>query len=544
MNRRDAEKIINEYCKPIYGFALKHCRSRQDAEDLSQEIVLKAFRALIVKDNISDIGKFIRAIAFNARSNYYRDTAKTSLGIPLDEVSDTLPDPSAEKEDFQQIERLQSEIAYLSKTQRDIVIAYYYENKKQSRIAQDLNLPLGTVKWHLFEAKKELKRGMETMRKSNELKFNPIRFSLCGTNGSPGTKGSNANFFRTILSQNIAYDVFKEAKTVNEIAEDLGVSPVYVENEAAFLEEYNFLTKHGDKHLCNILLEEPTAEFNRLQDEVYQKAADIFANELYEDLMASDIWSDSGLSGGVTAAGTEKDRNFFLWSLIPYIASHSGEEFLDTSVSFEEAATIRPDGGQNICYTMVETPEKPVHFDSMQRFYGPCWNKNGNLILWQIDSEWSAKRVDDTYTANAQRILALLNREISGDTLSKDEYAYLAEKGILQISPSAGEKPETVYRIVRIEDKKTKHALIEFGNRIYRRHESEFRALRERYSREVLDKTPEHLRTMQKFGLQYLFFCDGWFNLYCLKALVDQGKLKPPAEEDKKSLTMVVFSES
>ena len=34
MNKQDAERITTEYLKPVYGFALKRCRSLQDAEDL------------------------------------------------------------------------------------------------------------------------------------------------------------------------------------------------------------------------------------------------------------------------------------------------------------------------------------------------------------------------------------------------------------------------------------------------------------------------------------------------------------------------------
>ena len=49
VNRQDAEKFITEYLKPIFGFALKRCKNAEDAEDLSQEIVLKAYRALLVK---------------------------------------------------------------------------------------------------------------------------------------------------------------------------------------------------------------------------------------------------------------------------------------------------------------------------------------------------------------------------------------------------------------------------------------------------------------------------------------------------------------
>ena len=55
MNRQDAENIITEYLKPIFGFALKRCKNAHDAEDLSQDIVLKAFRALLLKDDIGDV---------------------------------------------------------------------------------------------------------------------------------------------------------------------------------------------------------------------------------------------------------------------------------------------------------------------------------------------------------------------------------------------------------------------------------------------------------------------------------------------------------
>ena len=176
MNRENAERIITEYLKPVFGFALKRCKSIHDAEDLSQDIVLKAYRALLLRDDIEDAGKFIWTVAHNALSNYYRDASKNAVGISLDMITEP-EDPTdlfSNDTDMETVKRLQSEIAYLSKLQRRIVIAYYYENRKQADIADELGIPLGTVKWHLFEAKKELKRGMEKMRESNELKFNPV----------------------------------------------------------------------------------------------------------------------------------------------------------------------------------------------------------------------------------------------------------------------------------------------------------------------------------------------------------------------------------
>ena len=286
MKRQDVENTITEYLKPIFGFALKRCKSIHDAEGLSQEIVLKAFRALLAKEDVADMGKFIWTVAHNTLSNYYRDTAKSMIGVSIDEVSELIADPDSlmeEDDNTQSIHRLQMEIAYLSKLQRRIVIAYYFENRKQADIASELGIPLGTVKWHLFEAKKELKRGMDTMRKSSELKFNPIKFHSYGINGSAGTKSPD-EFFRSTLSQNICYCVRNTAKTINEIADDLGVSPVYVETEVEFLEEYGFLQVDKDKYIVNFIISEPTAELLTMQNEMYKRAAELFANELYDEL--------------------------------------------------------------------------------------------------------------------------------------------------------------------------------------------------------------------------------------------------------------------
>ena len=74
MNRADAEQIITELMKPLYGFALKRCVNIQDAEDLIQEICLKAFRALTLRDDV-DARKFVWTVARNTLANYYRGKA-------------------------------------------------------------------------------------------------------------------------------------------------------------------------------------------------------------------------------------------------------------------------------------------------------------------------------------------------------------------------------------------------------------------------------------------------------------------------------------
>lgn len=556
MNRQDVEKTVTEYLKPIFGFALKRCKSLHDAEDLSQEIVMRAFRALLVRDDVADVGRFIWTIAHNALSNYYRDAAKCMMGVPIDEIAELIADPDSEidmDDKGESLHRLQSEIAYLSKLQRKIVIAYYFANRRQTDIARELGIPLGTVKWHLFEAKKELKRGMDMTRKASELKFNPIKFHSCGFNGRSGMKALD-EFLRGALPQNICYSVRNTAKTVNEIADDLGVSPVYVEDEAEYLAEYGFLQARKDKYIVNFIISEPTVELLTMQNDMYRRAAELFANDLCDELTGSGILDDAGIQcwqsdGPVTPDGPGRaDRNFLLWTLIPYIAAWSGEKLLDNSVSFDEVATIRPDGGCNICHATVVPDEMvlPEDYVYMKNWNGPMWNGNngnGRHILWQIDSEWSDRgegRVE-RYSEDAERVLSLYERERE-ERLSKDEYAWLAERGYVKTNGNYDGEFKSAWQIVILGSREIQEKLIAMAERIKEKYKDEFETLKAPYAQAMLEAVPTHLRKAEAYELQSVFHADGWFLVHCIEALLRNGKLKVPTEGQRKALTTLIMN--
>ena len=554
MNKQDAEKIITEYLGPIFGFALKRCKNEYDAEDLSQDIALKAFRALLIKNDIGDFNKFIWTIAHNSLSNYYRDTAKSVIGIPIDEVAEIIADPEsmlADDDNVDSIRRLQSEIAYLSKLQRKIVIAYYFENRKQADIAKDLDIPLGTVKWHLFEAKKELKRGIDTMRKTSELKFNPIKFCNLGINGSAGTKDIS-EIFRSTLSQNICYCVRNEAKTINEIADAIGVSPVYVETEVEFLEKYAFLKEQNGKYIVNFIINEPTAELLTIQDSMYKKAAELFANELYDELTTSgiidhpDIWcfqTDEPISLTKSPRG---DRNFILWSLIPYIAALSGERLIEERISFDEVATIRPDGGYNIFNASIfsDNLALPADYVKMNNWCGPMWNGNEKQIMFQIDSQWSDRPYahERNFSKESEKVITLLNLE-KEDSLSKLDYAWLSERGYIKTNGDYDGYFKSAWQIVILASKDIKEKLLSIGDMIKNKYKDEFNTIKAPYMEAVLDSVPAHLRKVKEYELQFMFHSDGWFLLHCIVALLNNGKLKPPTENQRKTLSTIIVNQ-
>lgn len=543
VQQEQIDAIITAHLRPIFGFALKRCRSLQDAEDLTQEIMLRVFRALRARNDIADVERFIRTVAHNCLCNYYRDTARHSVGIPLDEVAEVIADPDAEvacaDDDHARIARLGQEIAYLSKLQRRIVIAYYFENRRQTEIAQMLDLPLGTVKWHLFEARRELKKGINTMRETSELKFRPIRFHSYGFNGEMGKKSPD-EFFRSTLVQNICYCVRREAMTVNEIADALGVSPVYVEAEVEALLEERYLCEQKGRYLCNFLINEPTAELLTMQDKMYRTAATHFAPKLCDALRASGLLNDPD----ILCAQSEDRENFLLWTLIPYITAWSGEGSRDDRIKFDEVATIRPDGGHNILHAAVldERMVLPDDYLYMTNWCGPMWNGVEDMIHWQIDSAWSARggfsgfRIG--YDVDVRRVLALYRRSKT-ERLSCDEYAWLAERGYLRMVEG-----EAVWQIVILRTRAVRARLLALGDAIRQACAEPLAAIKAPYVEAMLAATPPHMRRVRAFELQFLFHSDGYFLLHCLEHLLACGRMHTPRASQRQALTTLIVEQA
>lgn len=548
MTKEFAEETVTKYLKPIYAFALKRCACIEDAQDLTQDIALCVYRSLCGRDDISSPDRFIWTAAHNALSNYYRRKRKSVLmfsGVSVEDVQEL----AASDENIEESvvggmstppeERLRLEIAYLSKLQRKTVIAFYYENKKLNRIAEELGVPLGTVKWHLFEAKKKLKGRMETMKEYGMLKFDPIKFGRIETCGLSGSEGSNKKLLRSALAQNIIYSVREKAKTVNEIADDLAVSPVYVEDETEYLCRFAFLDEAAGKYISRVIVCEENVERSAELDAIYSEAASFFAPALFDSLyaIAEDKRVYGGKFGNVTMNGdTPRDVNFIMWGLIPYVMGKCGKMSAESEAEFIASASLRPDGGRNICTATVASD---ADSEAEEDFAGPVCFMNGSDGLWIYDSAQSDKRIDSGYFAEAQRILSLFSKLNGGAELSEEELAYLAQRGYVSfVRDSVGTK--TVPKCVWLCDEAVRDRLAAAGKALAEKFAPEFDALREKYAEKVLKDTPPHLRKAQSFILKNIFVSDGSFIRCCIDRLVGDGKLKMPTDEQRRSLGIVI----
>lgn len=177
----------------------------------------------------------------------------------------------------------------------------------------------------------------------------------------------------------------------------------------------------------------------------------------------------------------------------------------------------------------------------MLKWSGPCWNANEQYTIWQMDSEWSEKRIDDSYQNVIHKDLKLLTYFLTDKMLLQEEYAYLAERGYLTFNGDVTtDEFRAALQIVWLRDKKITRQLTAIGDKIRTKRQEEFNKLKKSYMDAVLAVTPKQLRKMQLYGLQNIFYADGWFILHCIRTLVDSGRLALPTERQRKSLTTII----
>ena len=127
-----AEKLIAEYAKKIYGFAWSKTHHYQDAEDLSQNILLTICQIDFSSKDISDMDRYVYRVCQYTWSNFVRRNMPVWEGIGYnDEMDNTVSKENIDDEIIKNelYQKLRREIMYLGKTKREITILFYYENK-------------------------------------------------------------------------------------------------------------------------------------------------------------------------------------------------------------------------------------------------------------------------------------------------------------------------------------------------------------------------------------------------------------------------------
>jgi RNA polymerase sigma-70 factor (ECF subfamily) len=150
----DVAKIVAEHHQAVYRYAYRLTGSVHDAEDLTQEVFLIAQRKIGQLRNIDVAKSWLFAILRNCfLKDRLRKRPVAAADVELD--VDTVPiAPSKEEIDS---DGLQAALNRLPEVFRLAVVMFYFEERSYREIAEELDLPVGTVMSRLARAKSQLR---------------------------------------------------------------------------------------------------------------------------------------------------------------------------------------------------------------------------------------------------------------------------------------------------------------------------------------------------------------------------------------------------
>jgi RNA polymerase sigma-70 factor (ECF subfamily) len=144
---------------------------RDEAEDLAQEVFVRAFRAIGGFKGEASFGTWIYRIVHNVAASYFvaRGAKKRpGKGVPLETCAEaeTAPardaDPQAALMSRELKEAIEHSIAELTPDARQYVVLRDIEGKSYEEIAAIVDLPLGTVKSRIHRARLQIRRSLES----------------------------------------------------------------------------------------------------------------------------------------------------------------------------------------------------------------------------------------------------------------------------------------------------------------------------------------------------------------------------------------------
>lgn len=158
------EALVRRHLRVSYGAALAVTGDAQDAEDVVQEAFFRASRRL---DDLDPPGKFLPWLLAIVR-NHAHDVRRRRRVRATDELHDGMradgaaedPGRSAERDELRR--RLVEAMATLSDVQREVLLLHDVEGWKHREIAALIGVAEGTVRAHLFHARRAMRESLGT----------------------------------------------------------------------------------------------------------------------------------------------------------------------------------------------------------------------------------------------------------------------------------------------------------------------------------------------------------------------------------------------
>lgn len=530
------EQLYKAYATKIYGFAYKKTGNTHQAEDLSSEILINLCSKDWQQMDIDYMNSYIYKICEYTWSKHLRKNKRewdclTNMSFDQLHGDETPESDIIRMESYQ---HLKQEIVYLSKTRRELLIGYYYEDLSGKELAKAYNLKDATVRWHLFEAKKELKERMENH--TNTI-YKPIKLWV----GHYGWH--NNDTMRTletdVLLQNVCYICYKKPLSIEEIARTLGVAAVYIEDKIGDMVKMSYMTETRGRFKTNFMIQDPTYLDAAFRFRFEHSAP--FANALYEALINRlDRIRDIGF------IGSEMPDNELVWHLLFY-TSMSVIGKIDTKIikdnHLEHGAPMRPDGSKHWVHAGFTYDNRYINEDDAYHEYLTAGTHFGiktrgdeHFASMQMDLQlFGLDHVRNFSTEDLKgliRVKEIIDQNQSPNTYDKEIIAKLIAGGY--VANDSGELSICVPYLNKDQKEQLDKYIDEIGEDLM-----SYQSLFLEYTKFIDQYIPKHLDKNERNHYKTSFSPHATL-LYLLHK---EGQLKTPTENEIKRICTLVWEQ-
>lgn len=255
MNKMEIEQIILQYTESIFGYCIKRLNDIQDAQDLSQEILVECIRFLSNREDILNYDAYIWKTAHNRYARRFYSNKITCISLQDSGLDMCLPDYS----DFERLENQDTinevfrAVAGIAKSHREVLVDYYVKELSYSEIAEKREISINTVKTRLFYGKQKLKERFDKVMSENQKVYERINWHImCNGHMDPN------KYLDKQVSRAICLAAYDKPLSIEKISDITGMPCMYIEDEINSLIYGEAIEKIGSKYQTNFIIHTKT----------------------------------------------------------------------------------------------------------------------------------------------------------------------------------------------------------------------------------------------------------------------------------------------
>jgi RNA polymerase sigma-70 factor (ECF subfamily) len=158
--------LVDRYQSYIFTLAYRLMQSREDAEEVAQDVFVKAYRSLADFKGGSKFSTWLYTIAHNTSITYLRKKKQKILAIDDEATFTQLENQESDfkanqVEDKSKKAMVNRAIEMLAPDDAQIITLFYKGDQSLDEIATVMGMETNTIKVRLFRARQKLKEKME-----------------------------------------------------------------------------------------------------------------------------------------------------------------------------------------------------------------------------------------------------------------------------------------------------------------------------------------------------------------------------------------------